>query len=143
MKSAFFKRSYILNEIIFTEDKAVVFDLEFTSWPGSNERNWSLPEEDREVVQIGAVKIDTSKGLREIDSFNILVRPLKNPLLSEYFINLTGITQKQVDNQGNSFPNALLHFMDFIGKTPINILSNGVMKTLLKKIVRSMLFLCL
>jgi len=114
-----------LNEIIFTEDKAVVFDLEFTSWPGSNERNWSLPEEDREVVQIGAVKIDTSKGLREIDSFNILVRPLKNPLLSEYFINLTGITQKQVDNQGNSFPNALLRFMDFIGKTPINILSNG------------------
>ena len=108
----------------FTE-KAVIFDLEFTSWSGSNERNCSLPGEDREVVQIGAIKIETSKGLRETDSFNILVRPLKNPALSEYFVNLTGITQEKIDNQGYSFPDALLRFMGFIGKPPINILSNG------------------
>jgi inhibitor of KinA sporulation pathway (predicted exonuclease) len=107
-----------MKEINFTADKAVIFDLEFTSWPGSNERNWSLPEEDREVVQIGAVKIEISKGLREKDSFNILVRPLKNPVLSEYFVNLTGITQEQADNQGHPFPNALSRFMDFIGSPP-------------------------
>jgi inhibitor of KinA sporulation pathway (predicted exonuclease) len=114
-----------MNKIIFTEDKAVIFDLEFTSWPGSNERNWSLPEEDREVVQIGAIKVATSKGLRELDSFNVLVRPLKNPFLSEYFVNLTGITQEQVENHGAIFPNALFRFMEFIGNSPINILSNG------------------
>ena len=54
---------------IFTEDKAMVFDLEFTSWPGSNERNWSLPNEDREIIQIGAVKIETTGDMREVDSF--------------------------------------------------------------------------
>ena len=111
-----------MNEIIFTEDKAVIFDLEFTSWPGSNERMWSLPEENREVVQIGAVKIETTNGLREMGSFTILVQPLKNPVLSEYFVKLTGITQAQVDNQGSPFPNALAHFTDFIGKSPVNIL---------------------
>mgnify|MGYP003746969009 FL=1 len=40
---------------IFLENKAVIFDLELTSWPGINERNWSRPNEHREIIQIGAV----------------------------------------------------------------------------------------
>ena len=110
---------------IFTEDKAVVFDLEFTSWPGSNERNWSLPNEDREIIQIGAVKIETTGDMREVDSFQILVRPLKNPILSDYIVNLTEITQEKVEKEGILFPLALSRFINFIGEHPINILSNG------------------
>ena len=110
---------------IFTEDKAVVFDLEFTSWPGSNERNWSLPNEDREIIQIGAVKIETTGDMREVDSFQILVRPLKKPILSDYIVNLTEITQEKVEKEGILFPLALSRFINFIGEHPINILSNG------------------
>ena len=110
---------------IFTEDKAVVFDLEFTSWPGSNERNWSLPNEDREIIQIGAVKIETTGDMREVDSFQILVRPLKNPILSDYIVNLTEITQEKVKKEGILFPLALSRFINFIGEHPIDILSNG------------------
>ena len=110
---------------IFTEDKAVVFDLEFTSWPGSNERNWSLPNEDREIIQIGAVKIETTGDMREVDSFQILVRPLKNPILSDYIVNLTEITQEKVEKEGILFPLALSRFINFIGEHPIDILSNG------------------
>ena len=110
---------------IFTEDKAVVFDLEFTSWPGSNERNWSLPNEDREIIQIGAVKIETTGDMREVDSFQILVRPLKNPILSDYIVNLTKITQEKVEKEGILFPLALSRFINFIGEHPIDILSNG------------------
>ena len=110
---------------IFTEDKAVVFDLEFTSWPGSNERNWSLPNEDREIIQIGAVKIETTGDMREVDSFKILVRPLKNPILSDYIVNLTEITQEKVEKEGILFPLALSRFINFIGEHPIDILSNG------------------
>ena len=110
---------------IFTEDKAMVFDLEFTSWPGSNERNWSLPNEDREIIQIGAVKIETTGDMREVDSFQILVRPLKNPILSDYIVNLTEITQEKADKEGILFPLALSRFINFIGEHPIDILSNG------------------
>ena len=110
---------------IFTEDKAVVFDLEFTSWPGANERNWSLPDEAREVIQIGAVKIETTGDMREVDSFQILVRPLKNPILSDYIVNLTEITQEKVEKDGVSFPLALSRFLKFIGEFPINVLTNG------------------
>ena len=110
---------------IFTEYKAVVFDLEFTSWPGSNERNWSLPNEDREIIQIGAVKIETTGDMREVDSFQILVRPLKNPILSNYIVNLTEITQEKVEKEGILFPLALSRFINFIGEHPIDILSNG------------------
>ena len=110
---------------IFTEDKAVVFDLEFPSWPGSNERNWSLPNEDREIIQIGAVKIETTGDMREVDSFQILVRPLKNPILSNYIVNLTAITQEKVEKEGILFPLALSRFINFIGEHPIDILSNG------------------
>ena len=110
---------------IFTEDKAMVFDLEFTSWPGSNERNWSLPNEDREIIQIGAVKIETTGDMREVDSFQILVRPLKNPILSDYIVNLTEITQEKVEKEGILFPLALSRFINFIGEHPIDILFNG------------------
>ena len=114
-----------MDKHIFTEDKAVVFDLEFTSWPGSNERNWSLPNEDREIIQIGAVKIETTGDMREVDSFQILVRPLKNPILSDYIVNLTEITQEKVEKEGVLFPLALSRFINFIGEHPIDILSNG------------------
>lgn len=97
--------------------EAVFYDTEFTTWPGALESNWGEPWQHRELVQIGAVRFDLRAG-RVTDEFSLLVRPRKNPELSPYFINLTGITQDEVDKQGKSFPDAYRLFCSFIGGAP-------------------------
>ena len=114
-----------MREYKFTEDNAVIFDLEITSWPGSLERQWSLPDEYPEIIQIGAVKIETAGDMREVECFSNFVRPLKNPILSDYIVNLTGITQEKIETEGVLFPLALSQFLNFIGDYPVNILANG------------------
>lgn len=118
---------------IFSENKAVIFDLELTSWPGTNERNWSLPDEHREIIQIGAVKIETAGCMREINTFQIFVQSIKNPILSDYIIGLTGIKQEIIDQYGVSLPLALSHFKNFIGKNPINMFCNGDDKNVIEE----------
>ena len=110
---------------VLTENTIVIFDTEFTSWEGSAERNWSLESENREVIQIGATKIQINEGFKRIEDFEVFVRPTINPRLSNYIVKLTGISQKQVDMNGVSFSSALKQFLQFIGDSPINILSNG------------------
>jgi inhibitor of KinA sporulation pathway (predicted exonuclease) len=100
----------------------VVMDLEYTAWEGSLAANWSRPGEYREIVQIGAVRL--APDLAEADSFMRYVRPVKNPLLSAYFIDLTGITQRIVDAQGTDFPDALAMFARFAADAA-KVLSNG------------------
>jgi DNA polymerase III epsilon subunit-like protein len=80
----------------------VVFDLEFTSWEGAMERRWSGPGEYREVVQIGAVRLETDLRLGE--RLDVLCRPRLNPVLSDYFTRLTGITQNKIEVEGTNFP---------------------------------------
>ena len=101
----------------------VVLDLEFTAWEGSHAAGWSRPGEFREIVQIGAVKL--APDLSELASFNHLVRPARNPLLSDYFIALTGITQCRLDAEGAGYPQVLESFMTFVGGDSVAIWSNG------------------
>ena len=95
----------------------VIFDTEFTAWEGSRERKWTGPGEYREIVQIGAVRIDTAT-LDILDTLDILTKPVKNPQLSAYFTNLTGITQARLDKEGLSFAEGLQRFRDFVGASP-------------------------
>jgi inhibitor of KinA sporulation pathway (predicted exonuclease) len=118
---------------IFSENKAVIFDLELTSWPGTNERNWSRPNEHREIIQIGAVIIGTTGNMHEVNSFQILVCALKNPILSNYITDLTGITQEKIEKEGVPFPLGLSRFLSFIGEHPINIFCNGEDKQVLEE----------
>ncbi|MEX0917660.1 MAG: 3'-5' exonuclease [Candidatus Paceibacterota bacterium] len=98
----------------------VIFDTEFTAWEGSQERNWSGENEYREVIQIGAVKI---RDLREVNSFLVYVKPERNPTLSEYIIELTGITQQDIETQGVPYPVAQSEFHAWCG--PLQIGSFG------------------
>lgn len=93
---------------------AVVFDLEFTAWEGSMAQRWSRPGERKEVVQIGAVKLDTER-LRVTDTFEMLVRPRLNPMLSAYLTELTGITNEMLAARGVDFVTAYRCFLDFVG----------------------------
>ena len=93
--------------------EVVLFDTEFTAWPGSMERNWEGPGEFREIVQIGAVRVD-AETLVETASFQILVRPVINPVLSDYFVKLTHITNERVAAEAVDFPAATARFAAFV-----------------------------
>ena len=101
----------------------VVFDLEWTAWEGSVERNWSGPGEEREIVEIGAVRLDGGDGLAERAMFDVLVRPTRNPIVSAWFTRLTGISQTLIDNDAISFGEALMLFEAFVGDAATPILS--------------------
>ncbi|AKH86017.1 exonuclease [Streptomyces sp. CNQ-509] len=89
----------------------IVFDLEFTTWPGAPERDRSAPGELREIVQIGALRLDADFAVT--DEFETLVRPVVNPRLSPYFSELTGIDQETVDREGRAPAEALGDFLGF------------------------------
>ncbi len=90
----------------------VIFDTEYTAWEGSQERKWTGPNEYKEIVQIAAISID-AHTLEEKDEINLYILPEKNPKLSEYFTNLTGITQETVDRKGVAFKEAVEKFSTF------------------------------
>jgi inhibitor of KinA sporulation pathway (predicted exonuclease) len=97
------------------ETEVVIFDTEFTAWRGSVERNWAGPGEFREIVQIGAVRAD-AKTLAEVASFAVLIRPVRNPVLSDYFVDLTRITNERVAAEGTDFATGTKAFAAFVGK---------------------------
>jgi len=76
---------------------------------------WTRPGEHTEVVQIGAVKLD-AHTLGEVDSFEMLVRPRVNPVLSDYLVELTNITNEEVARRGVDFVVAYRAFLDFVGE---------------------------
>ena len=96
----------------------ILFDTEHTAWEGSWQRKWSGPNEYKEIVQIGAIKVDNEK-LVEIGSLVIFVKPKLNPDLSNYFTELTGITQQTIDKNGVDLRSALIKFKKWCGQTLI------------------------
>lgn len=92
----------------------IIFDTEYTSWPGCQEHGWH-GKQKREIVQISALRV--SNDLRVLDTFNVLCKPVFNPLLSEYFVKLTGITNNQIQHRGISFDKAYKKFKKFVGNS--------------------------
>lgn len=95
-----------------------VFDLEYTAWECSMARRWLTPGEYREVVQIGAVKLDAN-SFERLEECSLLVRPRINHQLSAYFQKLTGISQDAVLRDGIDFADAYQRFVDFAEDGPI------------------------
>lgn len=100
---------------MFDRDTVVIYDLEWTSWPGFQDSNWVLPGKHREILQIGAVRLDVAGGFAELAAVDILVQPRINPRLSEFIVDLTGLTQARIDRDGVPFADALAGFTAFIG----------------------------
>ena len=95
-----------------TARQLIVFDLEFTAWEGSLDRHWLGPGEFKEVVQIGAVRLEVGT-LAVKESFECLVRPRVNPRLSDYFEDLTGISNSAISEHGVDFETAYRRFIAF------------------------------
>lgn len=81
---------------VMASEVIAILDLEYTAWKGSREHGWSKPGEYREIVEIGLILLHGPE-LREIAAAGLLVRPHRNPVLSDYFKTLTGIEQAAVD----------------------------------------------
>lgn len=94
----------------------VIYDTEYTSWKGCQEKGWIEPQK-KEIVQIAAVKVERS-SLKVLDEFCVYIRPTFNPVLSDYFVNLTGITNEKIEKEGLSFELADERFAKFAGDLP-------------------------
>lgn len=95
----------------------VLFDLEYTAWEGSQERQWSGDNEHREVIQIGAIRV-SGVDWTETDHLLVHVKPAINPQLSAFIVELTGITQDDIEARGVSFAEGLRALETFIGDSP-------------------------
>lgn len=110
-----------------------VMDLEWTAWEGSKQRRWSGPGEEMEIVQIGAVKLLNDGALPETEALDILVKPRVNPDLSDYFVDLTGITQAELDAGGVGFAEALDALREFLGTDTRAVYSYGADYTIIQR----------
>ena len=83
------------------------------------------PDEHREIVQIGAARLDGRRDFREEAAFEIFVLPRISPVLSSLSIELTGIRQEQVDRHGHDPDEAFAQFAAFPGDGPAPVLAFG------------------
>ena len=56
----------------------------------------SIPRHQMETIEIGAVMVDTVT-LEIVDEFQTFIKPCRHPILTEFCLQLTSITQPQVD----------------------------------------------
>ncbi len=78
----------------------LVVDLEATCCDSN-----SIPRHQMETIEIGAVMVDTA-NLEIVDEFQTFVKPLRHPILTGFCLQLTSITQSQVDT-APTFPAAI------------------------------------
>lgn len=87
----------------------LVIDLESTCWEGGVIEGKTQKEES-EIIELGVCEIKKDNGIYKIaDKASIMVKPTKHPVLSEYCINLTSITQELI-KEGQILDQALRTF---------------------------------
>lgn len=95
----------------------IIIDLEATCWCSG-----SSPDQ-MEVIEIGAVRLITP-AWGTYGAFQRFVRPVDEPLLSDFCRELTSITQEDVDG-AETFPEVLREFLEWAGPNPFSWCSWG------------------
>ena len=75
---------------------AILIDLEFTCWSDSLNTDWADPARPAEVIEIGLAFYRVATGTVTAQ-FSALVRPVVNPTLSTYCLELLHIVQQEID----------------------------------------------
>ena len=78
------------------ENFFAIMDVEYTSWKGSMQRNWSLQYEFPEIVEIGVIKFQNFKS-NNFKKINLMFK-IEKKILSLYFQHLTNIRQSYFNN---------------------------------------------
>lgn len=97
---------------IGSTEMILVLDLEATCGP-------SVPREEMETIEIGAVVID---GTGIVDSFSRFIRPTLHPI-TEYCTDLTTIRPEDVEG-ANGFSTVLREFEGWFSQYPIQFWSS-------------------
>ncbi len=93
-------------------------DLEYI-YPGMRKGLGRPSEKDlRQVVQIAAILFDNRKG-EELANFNVLTFPAYTEKLPSFFVELTGITQKELFESGVDFEQGFKKLEFFCRSHPI------------------------
>jgi len=87
--------------------KSVIVDVEATCCEEE-----SFPRHEMEIIEIGAVAVGSVTGAVESE-FQAFVRPVRNPVLTEFCPGLTGITQGQVD-AAEDYPTVMKRFSEWL-----------------------------
>lgn len=83
----------------------IILDLEATCWQGNT------MDRRQEIIELAAFRVN---GYGEwVDQFQSFVRPVDHPRLSAYCIELTTITQEQV-NKAKTFDHVIQRFQDWL-----------------------------
>lgn len=72
----------------------------------------AIPSEEREIIEIAAICVDT-KNLKTLKEFNRYVIPKLRPTISQYCVNLTGITQTNINTE-NEFVHVFEDFKQWL-----------------------------
>ena len=76
---------------------------------------------ENEIIEIGAVKIENGKVISQFDRF---VKPIINPILTDFCKELTTIKQQDID-LAEEFPKVLKDFLNWIGTEDFILMSWG------------------
>jgi 3'-5' exoribonuclease 1 len=99
-----------VTELNFTKYQHIlVVDLEATCCDRQ-----SIPRHQMETIEIGAVMVAT-ESLAIVDEFQTFIKPLRHPILTEFCLQLTSITQQQVD-AAPTFPAAIELWQPWLSK---------------------------
>ena len=87
----------------------LIIDLEATCDNGG-----LVPRDEMEIIEIGGVLVD-HETLEPIDEFASVVRPVRRRTLTPFCVELTSITQAQVD-AAPRFPAVMHELADFVAR---------------------------
>lgn len=91
--------------------RCLVIDLEATC-----SDDGSVPRDEMEIIEIGAVIAD-APAWTPLADFQMFVRPVRNPDLTDFCRELTGIEQSEVD-AALSFSDAMAALLDWLSDWP-------------------------
>lgn len=96
----------VVRAVAAGERRIVVVDVEATCWTKG------VFSRKKETIEIGAVRLLLDRPESKWPEFQTFVRPRRQPRLSSFCRELTGITQENVDT-APAFPEALRMFLEW------------------------------
>jgi inhibitor of KinA sporulation pathway (predicted exonuclease) len=90
----------------------LIVDLEATCCDRNGANPEEIPRQEMETIEIGALLLD-AKRLSTVSEFNTFIRPMRHPKLTDFCIQLTTISQTEVD-QAPRYPEAIAEFQEWL-----------------------------
>jgi len=103
--------------------KRIYIDTEYMYDDMFREERMPKETDQKQIIQIAAILFDVTTGT-ELESLNLLVKPIFHDTLPPFFIKLTNITNNDVSQNGLSFPHALRKLKNFCKEYPIWTFNN-------------------